>query len=80
MSTKPNPKSQKVIDYIIKVISKDGYESDRWGNYRKGDYRYKFNATSYRKEALISTEPASWMKVSGTYYKNVPIKPETGAV
>ena len=74
--SQPSKKNQKVIDYIIRVISKAGYVPDRWGNYKKGDYRYKFNSTSYRKEKLINTVPTSWMKVSGTYYKNVPIKSE----
>ncbi len=66
-----NKKNQKVIDYIISIIEKRGFKQDVYGNYKKDEYRFKFNQTSYRYEKRIDTKPISWIKVGGTYYKNV---------
>ena len=71
MSTKKN---QKVINYMIDVISDIGFVQDAYGNWKKDRYRYKFNATSYRYEKRIDTKPISWMKIRGEYYKNVKIE------
>ena len=68
-----NKKNQKVIDYMIDHIKIKGYKSDKYGNWKDktGEYRYNFNATSYRFEKKIDSK---WYKLSGTYYKNVQIK------
>jgi len=72
-----NKKNQKAKDHIIATITSYGYSEDRYGNYKKtsetGTYRYKFSATSYRREKLIDTKPTSWMRISGGYYKDVKI-------
>lgn len=72
-----NNKNQKTIDTMVTALKRDGFVGDRYGNYKKkthGDeYRYKFNATSYRYEKKVG---GSWMKLTGAYYKDVKVKGE----
>lgn len=74
--TKTSKRNQKVRDYIISVIKQNGYTEDRYGNWKNenGSKRYKFQPTSYRVEKRINTVPKSWMKIAGTYYKNVEVE------
>ena len=69
-----NKKNQETKDAMITAIKSKGFVGDRYGNYKKTvddrEYRYKFNTTSYRYEKKVGD---SWMKVAGTYYKNVKI-------
>ena len=69
-----NKKNQKIIDVMITAIKSKGFVDDRYGNYKKTEdgreYRYKFNATSYRYEKKFGD---SWMKLAGAYYKDVKI-------
>jgi len=71
---KRNTKNQKIVDKMIETLEGKGFVMDRYGNAKKtvnGQlYRYKFNATSYRQEVKVGD---SWMKVNGSYYKNVKI-------
>lgn len=72
-----NKKNQETMDAMVTMIKRKGFVGDRYGNYKKtvngGEYRYKFNATSYRYEKKVG---GSWMKIKGTYYKNVKIAGE----
>ena len=69
-----NKKNQKTMDAMVAVVKARGFIIDRYGNYKKtagdSEYRYKFNTTSYRYEKKVGD---SWIKLAGTYYKNVKI-------
>lgn len=69
-------KNIEVREYIISKISKRGFKSDAYGNYRNasGEIRFKFNPFSYRIEKLIDTKPKSWVRIGGGYYKNEVMK------
>ena len=73
--TRISKRNQKVKEYIIKTIESQGFTEDQYGNWKDkdGTYRFKFQATSYRYEKRINTSPSHWIKLSGTYYKNVEI-------
>lgn len=69
-------KNQTIRDDIVKVIKGRGFTCDAYGNYKnkEGDQRFKFNKTSFRFEVRIDTKPVSWIRLSGSYYKNVVVK------
>lgn len=74
--SKISKRNQKVRDFIITRIEAKGFTEDRYGNWKDatGSRRYKFQATSYRVELCINTQPKSWMKIAGNYYKNVKVE------
>lgn len=74
--TKISKRNQKVRDYIINLVKVKGFTEDRYGNWKNedGTYRFKFQVSSYRFEKLIDTSPKSWIKLSGSYYKNVKME------
>jgi len=62
------------IEQIKKVLVINGWIKDSHGNFKKEthgkQYRYKFNAQSYRKE-VYDAQFKRWIKVGGMYYKQV---------
>lgn len=58
------------IENIKAVLVKTDWVEDRWGNFKKGDERVKFQKTSIRHEAKVGS---SWMNLKSDYIKNIEV-------
>ena len=74
--SKTSKRNKKVRDFIIKSVEVRGFTEDRYGNWKSpdGNYRMKFQTTSYRYERRIDVKPSLWVKLSGKYYKDIEIE------
>jgi hypothetical protein len=75
-----NKKTQQIVDSIKEMLRSRGYTEDSHGHFKKSTnsgelYRYKFQATSLRKESQVrhSDGTKSWVRLSGNYYSKLSI-------
>lgn len=74
-------KVMQTIDEIKSVLIANGYKQDNFGHFKKtsknGDvYRYKFQATSLRKESQViySDGHKGWVRLMGNYYSKLLVE------
>jgi len=65
-------KKQRIehIENIKSILLENGWLLDRWGNFKRDDYRVKMQKTSMRYEVKHST---GWINLRSDYYKNVMV-------
>lgn len=73
-------KNTKKIEQLKKIILGNGWEEDRWGNFKKTidgkEYRYKFQPKTLRRERSYRSADGKkeWMCVRSIYYKNIELQ------